>query len=144
MRTKGAKDKQKRKPYFRKPWPLECRKRLSEIRSKCGIFSGHFRNQHPVYTMWQSMKGRCRNPNNRNWRWYGARGITVCPEWQNDMIGFGNWALENGWQKGLQIDRIDNNGNYEPDNCHFVTREENLRNRRTRAEVRGDNNKKIL
>ena len=59
---------------------------------------------------------------------YAGRGITVCDQWRK-FSEFEKWALSNGWKRGLQIDRIDNDGNYEPSNCRFVTSKENNRNR---------------
>ena len=85
---------------------------------------------HPkLHALWSGMKTRCTNQNRAKYKDYGARGISVCQEWQN-AENFIEWALNNGYQEGLQIDRIDNNGNYQPDNCRFVTPMENSRNRR--------------
>ena len=80
-----------------------------------------------------AMNDRCTNKNNIGYKNYGARGITVCKEWrgENGLVNFYKWAIENGYQKGLQIDRIDNDGNYEPSNCRWVTPKENLMNKRT-------------
>ena len=88
-------------------------------------------NQHPLYKTWAGMKDRCYNKKNKCYKDYGGRGITVCPEWLNNPKAFIEWALKNDYAQGLQIDRIDNNGNYEPDNCRFVSSAENNRNRRT-------------
>lgn len=65
------------------------------------------------------MKQRCRNVNNKDYKQYGARGIKVCEEW-NKLSNFIKWSYENGYKDGLQIDRIDNDGDYCPSNCHFV------------------------
>lgn len=84
-----------------------------------------------LHTKYNHMKERCANPNNKRYDRYGGRGIKVCEEWLNDYYAFEKWALENGWREGLAIDRIDNDGNYEPTNCRFVTTAENNQNRRT-------------
>lgn len=75
------------------------------------------------------MIGRCENPNREKYKDYGGRGIKVCSEW-HQANNFVLWALSNGYKKGLQIDRIDNNGDYCPENCRFTTPKENSRNRR--------------
>jgi len=84
-----------------------------------------------LYTTWLHMKQRCFNPKIPQYKDWGGRGITICPEWTNDYTKFRDWALSNGYAEGLQINRINNNGNYEPNNCNFVTAKENNRNRRT-------------
>lgn len=79
--------------------------------------------------VWHMMLKRCEDPRCNSYHNYGARGIKVCEEWHSQAV-FRDWAIHNGYQKGLDIDRIDNNGNYEPQNCHWVTREENMKNTR--------------
>ena len=83
-----------------------------------------------LYQVWINMKQRCYNINDNHFTNHGGRGITICPEWTNDYIVFRDWALNNGYAEGLQINRILNDGNYEPSNCDFVPIEENCRNRR--------------
>ena len=83
-----------------------------------------------LYTSWQNMKGRCLNKNNPKYYRYGGRGISVCDEWL-DIMGFRKWALENGWKEGLTIDRIDNDGNYCPENCRWISHSENSRKKST-------------
>lgn len=75
------------------------------------------------------MKQRCQNPRCKAYRNYGARGIKVCKEWQQ-FEPFLAWALKNGYQKGLELDRSDNDGDYEPSNCRWISRRDNLNNRR--------------
>jgi hypothetical protein len=82
-----------------------------------------------IYWAWKSMKQRCKNPRCKAYKNYGARGIKVCEEWES-FEPFLQWCLSNGYSKGLDLDRKDNNGNYEPDNCRWITRAENLNNRR--------------
>lgn len=82
-----------------------------------------------LYLVWETMRNRCENPNRKKYKDYGARGIRVCEEWQ-DAGKFCEWALNNGYKEGLQLDRINNDGNYEPLNCRWVTPKENSRNRR--------------
>ena len=85
---------------------------------------------HPVYGVWCHMRTRCYNKKNNRYDCYGGRGISVCEEWRDDPTLFLKWADENGYRKGLYMDRIDNDGNYEPDNCRFVDAKTNITNRR--------------
>jgi hypothetical protein len=98
----------------------------------CGCKRGkHFKSYHSLYSIWNHMKQRCINPNNRMYRYYGGRGIMVCQEWINDFDVFYNWAVSNGYTKELTIDRENNEGNYTPENCRFVTNKVQQNNRRT-------------
>ena len=82
-----------------------------------------------LYDVWKAMGYRCYNPNHSNYKNYGGRGVTVCDEWRKGFSQFREWAIPL-WAPGLEIDRIDNDGNYEPANCRFVSPKENARNRR--------------
>lgn len=87
-----------------------------------------FRKQ--LYTVWKGMRARCNNPNHSSYHNYGGRGIGVDPEW-DDFENFYSWALENGYNGRLHVDRKNNDGNYSPDNCRLVPPKENTNNTRT-------------
>ena len=108
---------------------------LKELRQK---EKARYTYNKALCLVWQAMKNRCYNPKSESYKNYGARGIEVCKEWQ-DRENFTIWAINNGYKKGLQLDRIDNNGNYEPNNCRWVTPKENSRNRRNTIVLTVDN-----
>ena len=86
----------------------------------------------PIKTLtsrWHNMVQRCYNPNNRKFDRYGGRGILMCREWRENRKEFVKWALENGFDHNLEIDRIDNNRGYSPENCRWVTHQANVCNR---------------
>lgn len=92
--------------------------------------------RHELYVKWTQMKQRVTNPNHDHYKYYGARGIKICDEWIHNFKAFYDWAIANGWKEGLQIDRIDNDGDYSPENCRFVTQAENQRNRTNNKVIR--------
>jgi hypothetical protein len=91
----------------------------------------HGKSLTNLYSRWQGIKSRCHNPNAANYPLYGEKGIAVCDAWKHSFETFESWALSNGYDKGKQIDRIDNSQGYTPDNCRWVTPAQNARNRTT-------------
>jgi hypothetical protein len=96
------------------------------------------RKDNPLYGIWQSMRNRCLNPKNKVYANYGGRGVTVCDEWLKDFDCFAQWALENGWQLGLELDKDIKSKElgidppvYSPTTCCFVSRKENIHNSRS-------------
>ena len=92
-----------------------------------------FKNPHPLYQIWQGMKARCLNPNNPHYANYGGRGIKICDEWINNFNQF--VADMKDRPCGYSIDRIDNNGDYTPNNCKWSTKKEQQRNRRITKKI---------
>lgn len=90
-----------------------------------------------LYKAWLEMRRRCTRPTFSNYDRYGGRGITVDPTWASDYLAFADWAIDNGFidGAGLSLDRIDNNGNYGPDNCRWATAREQQRNKSSNHHV---------
>lgn len=96
-----------------------------------GVAQRGFKYNYPhLYSVYDNIIKRCYKHEDSSYKFYGAIGIKVCDEWLNDRNSFYKWALLHGYETGLQIDRLDSNGNYEPNNCRFVTAKENMRNKR--------------
>ena len=113
------------------------RKRLKEGSTKsCGCYRvdlGKLNRTHGMkgtrlYRIWTGAKDRCLNTNSKYWDRYGGRGITFCDEWKT-FENFMEWAKQNGYSKKLTLDRIDNDGNYEPSNCRWATMKQQQNNR---------------
>lgn len=102
------------------------------------------RHRERLFNIWSGMKSRCYNPNSKIFKHYGGRGIRICEEWLNDYAAFRGWALSHGYDKGKSIDRINNDGNYEPSNCRWATAKEQCLNRRSSVRIEIDGNSKTI
>lgn len=116
--------------------------RLSDIKNgsstNCGckrketvskLNTTHGLSRHPLNRVWRGILERCYYEKHIHFNRYGGRGITVCDEWRNDFMSFYNWAINNGWQQGLDVDRENNDLNYDSINCRIVTKTINARNK---------------
>lgn len=112
---------------------VSCGCQTHERRSKASIKHGYYKTR--LYRLWSQAKQRCTNPHNDSYYNYGERGIRMCDEWLNDYTAFHEWAMANGYNDKLSLDRIDNDKGYSPDNCRFVTAKEQCRNRRNNRKV---------
>lgn len=90
----------------------------------------HGLRKHPLYSKWNSMISRCYVSSSISYQYYGERGIEVCDMWRDSFIDFYNWAIENGYREDLELDRIDVNKGYSPENCRFVDHSTQMSNRR--------------
>jgi len=113
---------------------------LNEKTKFCGCFRKikscknskitHNMSNHKLYKVFSGMIKRCYNKNNKDYKNYGDKGVLIYNKWLEDRTLFFEWALQNGWKEGLTIERIEVNGNYEPNNCKFITMKEQAQNRR--------------
>ena len=91
-------------------------------------FSTHRQSESRLYETWSGMKKRCYNPNSKSFSAYGGRGISICEEWLSNFANFKEWAENNGYDDSLTLDRINNDGDYTPTNCRWVTPREQALN----------------
>lgn len=95
----------------------------------------HSETHTRLYTIWANLKRRCLNPNDTRYKSYAGRGIGICNEWRNSYESFARWAKNNGYTDNLSLDRINNNGNYEPSNCRWTTNIVQCNNKRNNLNI---------
>jgi hypothetical protein len=95
----------------------------------------HGLSRHPLKSVWSSIKSRCYNENDGSYSNYGGRGVKMCPEWESDFISFYTWCIDNGWKRGMDVDKDIKTPSgsgvlYSPEMCSIVSRQTNLRSKR--------------
>lgn len=118
-----------------------CLKCATQAQQSCEDEFGHKKRLHQI---WTNMKMRCFDSNQSVYSYYGGRGITVCEDWKNSFKQFYDWALNNGYQSHLTLDRIDVNGNYEPNNCRWTTYEVQSNNKTCNRFITYNNQTKTI
>jgi len=109
--------------------PASLKNATKSVKS-CGCTRNHGKQGNRLYSIWRNIKQRCTNPKLTQYKYYGGRGINLCPEWEN-FLNFYSWAVTNGYADDFTIDRKNNDGDYEPTNCRWVSRTIQNRNKRT-------------
>lgn len=121
-------------PICKKHFEASTSSVKNKLSTKCKICSSvikstkHGMRKTRIYGIFAGIKSRCKNTKAKGYNTYGGRGIYICDEWKNDFMSFYNWAIANGYEDGLSIDRIDVNGNYEPSNCRWTNNTVQARN----------------
>lgn len=149
-------------PGKKKKWICRCDCGRETIVSACNLRNGHTKHCSKcgykamseknrthggtgsnLYLVWCTMRNRCERTGVKSYSDYGGRGVSVCEEWK-DFQNFKSWALSNGYEHGLEIDRMNVNGDYCPENCRWVTRLINANNKRNNRVVEYNGEKKTL
>lgn len=136
----------KNKKYYGSYWLCVCEcGNLTEVylgslqsgaSTSCGcLVKKHGKSHNPLYRNWLCMKTRCYNKTDEHYKDYGGRGIKVCDEWLKNFQAFYDWSMKHEYKKGLTLDRININGDYEPSNCRWATSKQQARNRRSNRNV---------
>lgn len=102
---------------------------LKENNISLNIYNKHNLSKTKLYKIWRGMKSRCNDKNHSKYKYYGEGGIKVCKEWADNFLIFYNWAMKNGYEEGLTIDRIDNDGNYFILNCRWCSAKKQANNK---------------
>lgn len=120
-------------------YDLRASTRCTHIRvdGKIGFCKTDWNNKR-IRTIFNGMKQRCYNKESNAYKWYGAKGIEICDEWMDNPLLFENWAMQNGYKNNLTIDRIDENKDYSPDNCRWVTGSDNTKYKSTTSVINVD------
>ena len=116
----------------------------SKCCKQCGykkIKGKHNLSHSRIYRIFNHIKQRCNNKQDSAYKDYGGRGIKMCKEWEDNFINFYNWSIANGYKENLSIDRINNNGNYEPENCRWAINAEQQNNKRNNHIITYNNKK---
>ncbi len=115
-----------------------------ELARKRNYKHGKSSKNNRLFRIWCGMKARCYIPSSTGYKNYGGRGVSICDEWRYDFLVFEKWAIENGYENSLTIERKNVNGNYEPDNCSWISKKQQSRNTRDSLWITAWGENKVL